>query len=81
MEVKDKFVKWNDEREEKLVLLEFKVTFSRIRAMFLFCVYLLQWGHYDCPLARKGRKQRNIKSIKIKYQRCTAVAKSFPSGS
>ena len=27
LEVKDKFVKWNDEREEKLVLLEFKVTF------------------------------------------------------
>ena len=27
LEVKDKFVKWNDEREEKLVLLEVKVIF------------------------------------------------------
>ena len=42
MEVKDKFMKWNDEREEKLLLLEFKVIFlleyePSIFPVFIYC--------------------------------------------
>ena len=78
MEIKDKFVNWNDEKEKKLLLLEFKVRFlPSLFSAFIYCSGVIM----AALKLEKFRNKKKIKSIKIKYQRSTAVATGFHNGS